>query len=233
MKKTPLLVLATLMSFPAAFGASKAKTTGEETVNKTEATKEIRAYERIVTDESMKNRMDKKYTINGTILGVAYGASTSAVEVGYHLKPNLIASLQYTTLNSASADEDWGNDADDDVWKRDGVGHVISAGIKKFESNSFYYKPEIYARSQENVNSTTTGYSSSTGDYLISKDTNKIEDIGVSFRIGNQWQWDNFTLGCDWIGITRSMTTTKKSGNIKSHDKNTASLLNFYLGASF
>jgi hypothetical protein len=227
-KKTALTLMAAMMILPTAFGASKAKSTTEtETINKTETTKEIRAYERVVVYESMKNRMDKKFSLNAAIGGLAYSTTSTAFEGSYFLKPNMLVTLQYSKLGGTSENTD--NDtAADEVWKRDGLGHVFSAGIKKFESNSFYYKPEIYSRTQEFVHST-----SSNSTELFSKETAFINDIGVSFKIGNQWQWESFTLGCDWIGITRSMTASKISSNIYSYEKNSTTLLNFYMGASF
>jgi hypothetical protein len=228
MRNTALAVMATVMVLPTAFGASQAKSTTEtQAINKTETTKEIREYERIVVDESMKNRMDKKYSLNATIGGLGFSTTTTAFEASYFLKPNKVITLQYTKLggNSENSDNDT---AADETWKRDGLGHVFSVGLKKFESNSFYYKPEIYTRTQEFVHST-----SSSSSVLLSKETAFINDVGVSFKIGNQWQWENFTLGCDWIGITRSMTASKISSNIYSYEKNSTTLLNLYMGASF
>ena len=74
-------------------------------------------------------------------------------------------------------------------------------------------------------------------------------NIGVEVHIGNQWQWSNFTLGCDWVGyffaLSKSFSGGDASGVVadskqsrESSIKGTvnagsAHLVRFYLGWAF
>lgn len=66
----------------------------------------------------------------------------------------------------------------------------------------------------------------------------KYEEINAGIRIGNEWQWENFTMGCDWIGINKTIIKLHSTGNagiINAPIKQSTSfaLLSFYLGYSF
>ena len=121
-----------------------------------------------------------------------------------------------------------------------------SVGIhaKKFMSNSFYINGGI--------DYTTMKYDN---DYIFT--TSSIKDaygfeanmISASFVIGNQWQWDTFTLGCDWVGMTLPIShnvtseyadtsySTAKRYNKEDQDtllvNGSPQLLRFYVGATF
>jgi hypothetical protein len=73
----------------------------------------------------------------------------------------------------------------------------------------------------------------------------------VSLNIGNQWQFKNFTLGCDWVGVTLPLSkkysneSVATTGNLATEqqenedakedltERTQINLLRFYLGASF
>ncbi len=40
------------------------------------------------------------------------------------------------------------------------------------------------------------------------------ESLGAGLVIGKQWQWNNFTLGCDWIGLSLPFASTVKSETV-------------------
>lgn len=78
----------------------------------------------------------------------------------------------------------------------------------------------------------------------------KVSSTAAALVIGNQWQWDNFTLGCDWFGVSAPLATRfsdeKFSANADSIDRNRQERdkehfgkktlqqgLKLYLGASF
>ena len=77
-------------------------------------------------------------------------------------------------------------------------------------------------------------------------------DIGATFAIGNAWQWENFQIGCDWIGVhlpaiylqkkysneNVDLTSADSVERRRNYFRNTATMLNvqglrFYLGAAF
>ena len=186
-----------------------------------------------IIGDSAANREGKRFTVNAALIGYQFRSSATSIELGYHLSPNSILTLQYSDLSGSGYDDDEEDEADE-VWERNGKGHSISAGLKQFVSNSFYVKPELYGRTQDIVHSTTSSYDYQTDKYtLTDKEVGSIRDIGASVRIGNQWQWENFTMGCDWVGFARSLTTLEESGKITSNELSNISLLNFYLGATF
>ena len=77
----------------------------------------------------------------------------------------------------------------------------------------------------------------------------KVSSFGVDFAIGNQWQWETFTQGFDWIGLYSPLAgtyTVSRPPNAtdswyQSERKSAASLskrgglqlLRYYLGVSF
>ena len=128
-------------------------------------------------------------------------------------------SFQFTDLDD--------NDVYDDFEQEGGT--VYSMDVKIFTGNSFYVKPGIYYRKQTDVLSWI--YNSSADNWAANEKA-EIEDIGINFRIGNQWQWDNFTLGCDWIGLSRTVSKLSETGNTEDLEVSGAAL-NFYLGLSF
>jgi hypothetical protein len=66
----------------------------------------------------------------------------------------------------------------------------LSAGYKAFLSNSYYWEASVFHREltrrgrYNNRNGIFTG-----------------EALGLEFLVGHQWQWELFTLGCDWLGL--------------------------------
>jgi hypothetical protein len=94
---------------------------------------------------------------------------------------------------------------------------------KKFVSNSFYLRPGVYYRDykEENV------YES-----FWSDQTERYKDLGMAFAIGNQWQFNKLTIGCDWFGLANSFKTFKNTTPYQIRELS-VSLLNFYMGMSF
>ena len=199
--------------------------------------KKLKRIQKSTNQESLNNRKGKKYSAIFGVVGITHNAISNSFEGAYHYDTNTQFTLQYNDLTSGIATADEGKYSEDElrVWKRNGKGSSISAGIKHFTSNSFYLKGEVYYRNQDHINKTGSKVKPGTvSEWMVTyKDTARIEDIGLGFRIGNQWQWDRFTLGCDWAGINRSISTISKRGNLDSEDLNAINLLNFYIGASF
>lgn len=221
MKKNVLLALS-FLTFSSAFAAT---TNSDAKVNT-----EIKSIERSILNESLANREGKKYLIDAAVTGIDFGAQSKSLELGYYLDANNIATLKITSMTAIDQDStgySYDEDAEKKLWSKDGKGSAVYAGLKHFASNSFYVAPAIYSRSQQFVNSI-----SFSGGYIIDSSQGKINDVGASVKIGNQWQWKNFTLGCDWVGFSTSLAGSK-SGDVLERHKSTISALNFYMGASF
>lgn len=225
--KKQMLVATLLVAF-----AAQAET---NTKTKEQSEIKLKKHEKVVTMESMGNREDKEYMATLTFGGIAHTASTSALEIGKYLDENSLATIKFTSLTglAASIENDESSEGDK-LWDEHLSGYAVSAGYKRFSGNSFYIHPEVYYRQQKYVGNTTESYNSTTDTWtLTDSETGDFSDLGVSFRIGNQWQWKNFTLGCDWVGLSRSIMNTVNGEVDTIVFGNNISLLNVYLGASF
>lgn len=190
------------------------------------------------TQDSEDNRKDKQLMVTAELFGVSSATTSQSLEAAYYINSDLLANIRFTNLqkglNNTGDDSDsyWegspGEKEADELWDEAGAGYILSAGAKKFFGNSFYVKPEAYYRKQKLVTETKHTYSrltsSRAGDYT---------DVGLSLKIGNQWQWENFTIGCDWIGMSQTVSMIQENGNLEGSDIPTLTALNFYMGASF
>jgi hypothetical protein len=102
---------------------------------------------------------------------------------------------------------------------------AVTIGYRRFLGNSFNVMPTIY-------------YKRNTGDFFNA--TLIYEDVGTGFRVGNEWQWENFTMGCDWFGLNYKTVEInhkeKGLGPIDTHTPMkalTMTFASFYLGYSF
>lgn len=184
---------------------------------------------------SEQNRSDKRFTATFQFFGTGPNRTLDkAVAVGYFLQPNLVLILE------GSRGKEYELDLFDDT---EAAGKSIGIHIKHFVGNSFYYRGGFDYREIE--------YSYADDFFTTESRTFDAKSWGATFNIGNQWQWDNFTLGCDWVGVTvpfsksYSNETLATSGSLASaqdemdHDKDqfvekaNLNLLRFYIGASF
>lgn len=186
----------------------------------------------IVASDSQSNRKNKTLAITGQLLGHAGGTSSSSgATVGLHLTQDTILYADYThglerllwfELESTSA----------------------SIGVKNFVSNSFYYRLGLGARKFE---MRTLDFDFADLFTVEEQELGYATSAFADFVIGNQWQWDYFTLGCDWIGTSqvikaidsKTYTNTedasyeeRKNSWEEIANMNTGHLLRLYLGFS-
>lgn len=186
-------------------------------------------------NSSAHNRMGKKSQVtagSGLIIGLIPGAG---LNYEYFLTPNSTLQLQ-----AAQGEVDTWFFSDHTF-----EGTLISANYKRFEGNSFYYRVGGDYRKIK-VSSNDKDFGIFASDERIS---GTAESLSASIAIGNQWQFESFTIGCDWIGLTVpviNISNTFKSDNMASasyaSDKKdwedlktqpSAQILRLYLGASF
>lgn len=168
------------------------------------------------TKTSEQNREGLKYQFVGSLSGVQHSFTPNpSVEASYFINKNTQISLRHNKYNESYESEQFSNE-----------GQVIQLGYKNFNSNSFYYRPSVFFREMKIEDTEDTSY--------------VFRDLGVGYAIGNQWQWKNFTLGCDWVGANIRLSTLyyedTKSSEVLIRLKGyglTLDLLNFYLGLSF
>ena len=164
---------------------------------------------------SSVSRETLKYQVNLPLTGFAHSLMfSSAIEFSYFLSKDQNIGIKYIEYDSPKVYED--------TYR----GEVLEIFYKKFNGNSFYVKPLVFYRNMDIDEKEGT-------DYVFS-------DFGVGISIGNQWQWSNFTIGCDWVGVNSRLATldykdSKNSERVffsKGYGF-TANLLNLYIGYSF
>lgn len=118
-----------------------------------------------------------------------------------------------------------------------GQGKVWSIGghAKNFIGNSFYWRAGI------DYVSTSYRCSNPGTWFFFCGDDFDAQSAVISISIGNQWQWENFTLGTDWIGFGTSLPISSSAsraegGTVPDQYRkvgSAGSLLRFYLGFAF
>ncbi len=157
---------------------------------------------------SQENRANKKFEF------------TLQVGADYRMSPTQLAVMYF--INS---DNLIGLKAGDD---RTGREHQTNVAIQyqHYTSNSFYVAGEVfYLNTTEDLDGFWADI------FNIQREYARYSSLGAGIRIGNQWSWQNFTLGCDWIGIGRRVGSFRKETD-KLIDE-TYTLLNVKVGASF
>jgi hypothetical protein len=191
--------------------------------------------ETIVEGTSAQFRMGKEYQVTAQLTGFAVTPVASAgVNLGMFIDRNSLVQFEYASGESTF------------LWtKTEAV--LAGATYKRFYGNSFYTNFALdYRRITEHADGDLFDFGSTTNDHRF---IGRSETITAGIAIGNQWQWENFTLGCDWFGLNapiaklssdydRTGLTDEENSRAKEawdrmNNQVTAQLLRFYLGASF
>jgi hypothetical protein len=140
----------------------------------------------IEEDSSEHNRMEKTYEIGLMPWGVGpIPAGNSGISIATYLTRNSAIVFGYNQLIAGR--ECWGSLSCSDK------GYSFEVHYRKFFGNSFYVAGGV---EQRHV-TIEGGDSWGSEDYSFDGDSTA---LGVV--VGNQWHWQSFFLGCDWVGIT-------------------------------
>ncbi len=199
----------------------------------------------IVRDSSEFNRMNKKYEAFVILTGSGPNSlATTGLSLGYHYTMNDLFILEGTGGRYADGFSFLSNGKSN----TDLTAQSFGFHFKQFTGNSFYYRVGLDYRNLTYKYSYGPNASSQFEEAGF-----KGESLAASFYIGNQWQWENFTLGCDWIGVSAPIYSQIKDEykNSEAQLRNNyyddklnnyydvfvkrinANVLRFYLGASF
>jgi hypothetical protein len=205
----------------------------QKSSNTTKTGKRIVSEDVVVEDSSEYHRENK---VASAVVELGFGAALTigtGGAVGYYLTPNSLLELSYVAgssdylfiaIESALAELRW----------------------KKFWGNSFYTNLGLGYRD--------IGLKADLD--LFNDPGSKInrtlgaQSLGVNLALGNRWQWENFTIGCDWLGLFVPISSTGdseiKDQNVEPGDKEkmedlvedlgkatSSQFLRFYLGVSF
>ena len=174
---------------------------------------------------SLNNRQNKKYQLSVGV-GNEYSFAAFTLTAGYFIDPSQVITLRYSRITQDIESEAVSNEL-----------HKIRAytlGYRKFLGNSFNIQPTMYYR-KSSTDYVNEGAVKSVGTPNLTYD-----DFGVGFKIGNEWQWKNFVLGIDWIGLNKTIykinsQKTWQGAPQATHfkEETTFTLVSLYLGASF
>lgn len=208
------------------------------------------------TPTSQQEREDKRYEAVIELLGIGTGILSNATgfTVGYFLKPNQIAEINFSQSSGNNDSTNRKEDTDDDYVTYEGFieGHstAFALRVKHFFSNSFYAIGGVAYRDTDASYHVRPIFPLSLQSVEVA--TLKERDLGITASIGNAWQWENFTLGCDWVGFHMPIIKFKDDYDRKGillsgvdsleNDRNKFErqgrqlgvlALKFYLGAAF
>lgn len=187
---------------------------------------------------SQELRKNQSMMATAQVAGIGpLSAYTTGVNFGFYIDPNSILDIAYHhNLFFANV----GTLGSDYTIKFE----MFGTHYKHFVKNSFYVKPGLEYRKL------SYNYTTYFPDQKLEESTQFTgSTLTANFAIGNQWQWDHFTLGCDWVGIGIPIATTissEYSAGTYSHNLQRLSddkqryikdivlyFGQFYIGASF
>lgn len=196
----------------------------------------------VIQGSSAHNRIEREFQVTAQLTGIGPSLSGSTgLQFGLFLDRNSLVVFELTkgTLWSESSLSSSRTGSTYDI-----TTNSLGVHYKKFTGNSFYYRiGGDYRTVNYDYQFVWTASPTDTRHF-------KGTSLAATFVIGNQWQWENFTLGCDWVGLTMPLTSSVSDRRVVSTDmdydnkrvdddidlytKNTSlNLLRFYLGASF
>lgn len=154
-------------------------------------------------------RENKRFQVTGSPVGINFTALTQGVKLDYFLSTDHLIGAGFYSLSNL-----------------DGNGTGIELYYKNFVSRTFYYQTGLSYRNGSYEESWFF-------DWDYSDDIKRIQDIAVSFKIGNQWQIGNFVIGCDWFGFSKVIGTFNGDKSASDDDSDYAAFTTLYLGANF
>ncbi len=195
----------------------------------------------IEENSSRHHRIDKDYQATALVFGIGPSVSkTYGVHFGKYLDIDSVLLLEIT-----GGTNDWSssNYSGTSGTKQEISSSSIGLHYKHFTGNSFYLRIGADYRILK--------YKNTSLNSDLTRDTRSFEgdSIAANFQIGNQWQWESFTLGCDWIGYSAPLTSNIRNFEVVSSldyehrwakedadmyiKKGHFNLLRFYMGTSF
>ncbi|MBX2995101.1 MAG: hypothetical protein KF681_09770 [Bdellovibrionaceae bacterium] len=189
---------------------------------------------------SEQNRADKKFQVTAQIVGLGPSIiSSSGLQGSMFLDPNSQIMIEATSGS--------GRPLLNGLFGSDYEYRASSFGVhyKRFVANSFYWRGGVDYRTSSVDYKYTSWVGNPDSTYKFSGNS-----VALNFQIGNQWQFDGFTLGCDWVGYSMPIASNVTSEEVNSTDEayyrrrmkddqddflknGHFNLVRFYLGASF
>ncbi len=157
--------------------------------------------EAIAEDSSAFHRINKQYEVGALLFGIGPSLlNTQGLYFAHKLDRNSSILIEATSGRGATVSLSGDN--------YDITGKSIGAHYKRFSGNSFYWRAGIDYRTikYSHTYQSITSYENSEFDG---------QSLAANFQIGNQWQWENFTLGCDWVGLSAPLTSSVSNESVR------------------
>lgn len=197
------------------------------------------------TDSSKALRANKRFQITAYLFGAGPSiASSQGLSFGYFFDADKMLLIEGMSGNLSSSTQTSSGFTWQNLSKYEVQAKSFGVHYKQFVGNSFYYRAGVDYR--------TLSYEY---QYIPNDERSSFngDSVALNFQIGNQWQWDNFTLGCDWVGMSLPITSEVKDKKLNAAAQADANfhnnrieddsnqlvkqshlnLLRFYLGMSF
>ncbi len=238
--KSSVFAISAIMISNTAFSASMNSPQGS--TYKSAPTKQTQTYNyNYNNDSSAANREGKVFGITAQLLGSTVAPTAGfGLTFAYHFTGNDLMQVELT--------DGVYNYSDKSVLleplKFKLSAQTAGANYKRFFGNSFYGK---FGADYRKISLSDVAV----GNFRYTpSEIGSAESLAASVAIGNQWQFDYFTIGCDWFGVMAPVATL----NIKSNTENIKNandkrdiedawnqiasvtsyqVLRFYMGATF
>ena len=157
--------------------------------------------EQVYQGSSAFHRIDKKFQVTYQPLGAtSNNAGETGLSFGYFIDRDSMILVNATSgqnkISSRTESSDGARSSSEERFSSQSLG----VSYKRFFANSFY------ARSGLDQRRTNADYSYSGFLFLPAESASfTVNTTSLSLAIGNQWQWENFTLGCDWFGLSQPL----------------------------
>ena len=204
-----------------------------------------------ISGESELNRVGKQFGLHFNAFGSDGGDGNS---MGF-IVSNFLTSHSLLELNVASSQDK--SFRDKDLESRL-IHQLATLRLTQFYGNSFFVSYGLGVRRFQGSLNFTEKKLVIVGDAGEWRTNNyefykvKQQDMGVEIALGNRWQWQNFSMGIDWIGlyvpVYKFVADRQREANPSTADtKNTneavenldfkqrwgTQLLRFHLGSTF
>lgn len=124
-------------------------------------------------DSSEVMREGKRFHVHLGMGLLAYDAN-----IGYFYNPDTTLNMNFTYQKDTIT----------------GISRIVSATVGRFVENSLYVRGGLAGRRGDDINYVNSFLETDTGVFAS-------DDLGAEFAIGNQWQWQNLTIGGEWFAI--------------------------------
>lgn len=223
----------------------------KDKTQKPSSAKKKRGKRTIVTESedepSTALRANKKFMITTSLLGYDYSGKPLETSAGYFMNPDIVLGVRHQRIFSPLSPISF---TDHPFFEASSIAFFG----KKFFGNSFNVSGGVFYGT---VEKNSFVYESPAGtkecqNYLCESKL-RYSEIRSFLAIGNQWQWEYFTLGCDWLGLNSppiyqivSKNEVRKVGKLTGEDlgessaekppidkRMTGRMLVLYMGVSF